>query len=37
MAQINWVLLDYQDRPHRVGLYHGDQTGHVLIHCEMRV
>ena len=37
MAQINWVLLDYQDRPHRVGLYHGDQSGHVLIHCEMRV
>lgn len=37
MAQMGWVLLDYQDRPHRIGLYHGDQTGHVLIHCEMRI
>jgi len=37
MAQIGWVYLDDRGGRHRVGLYHGDQSGHVLIHCNLRV
>lgn len=37
MAQINWVFLDDFGGRHRVGLYHGDRSGHVMIHCNLRV
>lgn len=37
MAQMSWVYLDNQGGRHRVGLYHGDQSGHLVIHCNMRV
>ena len=37
MAQIGWVYLDDRGGRHRVGLYHGDQSGHVMIHCNLRV
>lgn len=37
MAQMGWVLLDDRGGRHRVGLYHGDQSGHVMIHCNLRV
>lgn len=37
MAQINWVFLDDFGGRHRVGLYHGDRSGHVMIHCNMKV
>jgi len=37
MAQMNWVFLDDFGGRHRVGLYHGDRTGHVMVHCNMRV
>lgn len=37
MAQLNWVFLDDFGGRHRVGLYHGDRTGHVMIHCNMKV
>jgi hypothetical protein len=37
MAQMGWVFLDDRGGRHRVGLYHGDQSGHVLIHCNFRV
>lgn len=37
MAQMNWVFLDNFGGQHRVGLYHGDRSGHVVIHCSMRV
>lgn len=37
MAQINWVFLDDFGGRHRVGLYHGDRSGHLMIHCNMRV
>ena len=37
MAQIGWVYLDNYGGRHRVGLYHGDQTGHLVIHCNLRV
>lgn len=37
MAQVGWVYLDNAGGRHRVGLYHGDQSGHLVIHCNMRV
>jgi hypothetical protein len=37
MAQIGWVFLDDFGGRHRVGLYHGDRTGHVLLHCDNRI
>ncbi len=37
MAQVNWVYLDDQGGRHRVGLYHGDRSGHLMIHANMRV
>jgi len=37
MAQLGWVYLDPHGGKHRIGLYHGDKTGHLLIHCNMRV
>ncbi|MEO6759851.1 MAG: hypothetical protein ABIO24_10395 [Saprospiraceae bacterium] len=37
MAQLGWVLLDSHGGRHKVGLYHGDNTGHLMIHCNLRV
>ena len=37
MAQINWVFLDSFGGRHKVGLYHGDRSGHVMIHCNLKV
>lgn len=37
MAQINWVFLDDFGGRHRVGLYHGDRSGHVMLHCNLKV
>ena len=37
MAQLSWVLLDSHGGQNRVGLYHGDNTGHLVIHCNLRV
>lgn len=37
MAQMGWVFLDDRGGRHRVGLYHGDRTGHLVIHCNTRV
>lgn len=37
MAQVGWVYLDDFGGRHRIGLYHGDRTGHLLIHCDARI
>jgi|GEM_PF-230212 len=37
MAQVGWVWLDNKGGKYRVGVYHGDQSGHVAIHCNLRV
>jgi hypothetical protein len=37
MAQVGWVYLDNVGGRHRVGLYHGDRTGHVVIHVNTRI
>lgn len=37
MAQLGWVFLDNQGGRHRVGLYHGDESGHLVLYCNLRV
>ena len=37
MAQMNWIYLDDAGNRHRVGLYHGDRSGHVVIYCNLKV
>lgn len=37
MAQFSWIYLDNYGGRHRVGLYHGDRSGHLVIHCDLRV
>ncbi len=32
-----WVYLDNHGGKHRVGLYHGDQSGHLAIHCNLKI
>ena len=37
MAQAGWIYLDDAGRQHRVGLYHGDRSGHLAIFCNKKV
>jgi hypothetical protein len=37
MAQMTWVYLDNAGKSHRVGMYHGNKTGHVLIYCDLKI
>ncbi|MCS6929565.1 MAG: hypothetical protein NZM43_08730 [Saprospiraceae bacterium] len=37
MAQVSWIFLDDFGGRHRVGLYHGDRSGHLLIYCDARI
>ena len=37
MAQVGWVYLDDFGNRNRIGVYHGDRTGHLLIHCNSRI
>ncbi len=37
MAQMNWIYLDDAGNRHKVGLYHGDRSGHVVIYCNLKV
>lgn len=37
MSQISWTYVDDYSRKHKVGLYHGDRSGHVLIHCNTKI
>ncbi|MCB0608926.1 MAG: hypothetical protein H6562_03730 [Lewinellaceae bacterium] len=37
MAQFNWVYLSDNGKRHNIGLFHGDRTGHLMVHCNMRV
>ena len=37
MAQVGWVFLDDFGNRNRIGLYHGDRTRHLLIHCNLRI
>lgn len=37
MAQFNWKYLSDRGAQYNVGLFHGNRTGHVLIHCNSRI
>lgn len=33
MAQFQWTVLGVTGKKYEVGLYHGDKSGHLLVHC----
>ncbi len=37
MAQLNWTYVSDSGKQHLVGLFHGDRTGHLLVHCNSRI
>lgn len=37
MAQIDWMVTGNRGSRFRIGLYHGDQSGHVLMYCNNRI
>ena len=37
MSQFNWTYLAPSGKKHQIGLFHGDRTGHVVIHCNSKV
>ncbi len=36
-SQFQWNYLDPQGRLHRIGIYHGPRSGHLLVYCDGRV
>ena len=37
MSQMTWTYVDDYGTSHKVGLFHGDQSGHLLIYCNTRI
>jgi hypothetical protein len=37
MAQIDWMVTGNRGSRFRIGLYHGDESGHVLMYCNSRI
>ncbi len=37
MSQFTWTYIDDNGYRHRVGLFHGDHTGHLMIYCNTRI
>lgn len=37
MSQMQWTYVDDFGRRHKVGLYHGNRTGHLMVFCNSRV
>lgn len=37
MSQFNWTVLGQRGKQYRVGIYHGEKSGHLLIHCNSKV
>jgi tRNA A-37 threonylcarbamoyl transferase component Bud32 len=37
MAQSNWTYHGASGRSYQVGLYHGDDSGHVIIYCNNNI
>lgn len=37
MPQHSWHITGYQGKDYRLGLFHGDTTQHVVLHCNDRV
>ncbi|RMD68662.1 MAG: hypothetical protein D6818_11260 [Bacteroidetes bacterium] len=36
-SQFQWTYLDPQGRLHRIGIYHGPRSGHLLVYCDGRI
>ena len=37
MSQITWTYVDDDGYPHKVGLFHGNNSGHLLVYCNTRI
>jgi hypothetical protein len=37
MSQITWTYVDDDGFRHKVGLFHGDNSGHLLVYCNTRI
>lgn len=37
MSQMTWTYLGDDGSRHKIGLFHGDNTGHLLIYCNARI
>ena len=37
MSQFTWTYIGDNGALHRVGLFHGDETGHLMIYCNTRI
>jgi hypothetical protein len=37
MSQITWTYVDDDGYRHKVGLFHGDNSGHLLVYCNTRI
>ncbi len=37
MGQLTWTYVDDDGFSHKVGLYHGDKTGHLMVYCNTRI
>ncbi len=37
MSQITWTYIGDDGSRHKVGLFHGDNTGHLLVYCNTRI
>ena len=36
MAQFHWTVLGKTGKKYEVGLYHGDKSGHLMVHCNKK-
>jgi len=37
MSQMTWTYLGDNGAQHKIGLFHGDTTGHLLIYCDDQI
>lgn len=37
MAQQNWSYIDNRGQQYKIGLYHGDDSGHVIVYCDENI
>lgn len=37
MSQITWTYVDDDGYSHNVGLFHGDNSGHLMVYCNERI
>jgi hypothetical protein len=37
MGQMTWTFIADDGARHKIGLFHGDNTGHLLIYCNTRI